>query len=249
MSKHKERYYLIDAIRGFTIVNMILFHFMYDVNISYGHDLTWYGYKSTHIWQQFICCTFILIAGFVWHVGSRHNLRRGIMLNLWGGIITLTTTLVMPGDAIWFGILNFIGCSVLLLIPLHRFFQKLLPLPALLLSLLCFLFFYNIQSGYLGFGNIQLVTIPEKLYHFRVLTILGLPHPDFHSSDYFPLFPWFFLFCCGYFLFRLFKEQEIFKKLGSVKVPLLSAIGQKSLLIYLLHQPLLMLLCIIMYGF
>ena len=36
--EQKKRYELIDGIRGLAMVNMVIFHFLYDVFIIYGRD-------------------------------------------------------------------------------------------------------------------------------------------------------------------------------------------------------------------
>lgn len=43
----KKRFYLIDGIRGLAIVNMVLFHFLYDVFILYGRQPDWYARTGT----------------------------------------------------------------------------------------------------------------------------------------------------------------------------------------------------------
>ena len=65
----------------------------------------------------------------------------------------------------------------------------------------------------------------------------GIVSPDFRSSDYFPLLPWFFLFLMGSWLGN-WKERvpENFRRL---RVPGLAWLGRHSLLIYLVHQPVL----------
>ena len=75
------------------------------------------------------------------------------------------------------------------------------------------------------------------------MTFLGLPDPDFFSGDYFSLFPWIFLYLTGYFLYgMLVKLPEVKKALTiHLPAPFLEAAGRHSLLLYLLHQPLLML--------
>ena len=62
----------------------------------------------------------------------------------------------------------------------------------------------------------------------------------FHSSDYFPLIPWMFLYLCGYFLWRAVgHRRRVMEKLKPGFAPL-AFLGRHSLLIYLLHQPVLM---------
>lgn len=246
-SKSESWYYLIDAIRGFALLNMLLFHFFYDVFIIFGQDTGWYHYPAVRMWQQFICISFLLVSGISWHF-SRNNLKRGIRLNLYGLLITVVTLLIMPSQAVWFGILNCIGCATLLMIPLHRLFSSLarrfgaykavLSAGGLMLSLLLFGLTRNVTDGYLSLGSYHF-TLPDQLYTFRPMTILGFPYIGFTSSDYFPILPWFFLFLAGYFSWELISSITPLVKVFRIKVPLLSHIGNKTIWIYLLHQPLL----------
>ncbi|MDD3340016.1 MAG: heparan-alpha-glucosaminide N-acetyltransferase domain-containing protein [Lachnospiraceae bacterium] len=247
MGLQKERFFLIDGIRGLAIVNMVIFHFLYDVFIVYGRNPKWYGYQSIHIWQQSICWTFICVSGFVWEWGAKKNLRRGLFLNCCGALISLITWIILPSETVWFGILNFIGCAVLILIPFHKYLEKLHPALGLCISFFLFVLFKNVQHGFLGFGRMELIQLPKWLYSVKILTPLGFPFPGFLSSDYFPLLPWMFLYLSGYFLCQFFTGCEHWKKIAHFKIPLLSTIGQKSIWIYLLHQPLSMLVCILLF--
>lgn len=47
-----------------------------------------------------------------------------------------------------------------------------------------------------------LIRLPEAFFCSNLTAYLGFPQPDFFSTDYFPLLPWFFLFMTGYFLYR-----------------------------------------------
>ena len=89
MPTREGRYDLIDTIRGIAIISMMIFHFCYDVFMVYGQDPSWYSRPAVHIWQQSICWTFILVSGFVWSWGRSGNLKRGIMLNVWGLVLSL----------------------------------------------------------------------------------------------------------------------------------------------------------------
>ena len=246
-TKTESWYYLIDAIRGFALLNMLLFHFFYDVFIIFGQDTRWYHYPAVRIWQQFICISFLLVSGISWHF-SRNNLKRGIRLNLYGLLITGVTLLFMPSQAVWFGILNCIGCATLLMIPLHSVFsfltRRLDPYKAVLsagglfLSLLLFGLTRHVTDGYLSLAGYH-INLPDQLYTFRPMTILGFPYIGFASSDYFPILPWFFLFLAGYFSWELISNITPLVNVFHIKVPFLSHIGNKTIWIYLLHQPLL----------
>lgn len=244
MQETKVRYSLIDGIRGISIVSMVLFHFSYDVFMVYGVSPGWYGQLPVRLWQQSICWTFILVSGLVWQWSSRsRNLRRGILLNFWGLVISLVTWIAMPGEAVWFGILTFIGCAVLFCLPLERLLNRIPPVPGILACLLLFFQFQHVQNGYLGFGSLELVRLPDFLYECRLLTPAGFPFPGFASSDYFPWLPWFFLYLTGYFLGVIFRRNSVWQAAARRPLPLLSAIGRKSIWIYLLHQPICMLIC------
>lgn len=248
MTTRSERYDLIDTIRGIAIVSMVIFHFCYDMFMIYGRDLSWYGQPIVHIWQQSICWTFIVVSGFAWSWGSQGNLKRGIILNIWGLIITGVTVLVMPADAVWFGILNCIGCAVLLMIPLAPLLRRIPAIIGALLALMLFLVCKNVQLGYLGFGGVLYAVLPRWLYECRVLTPFGFPFPGFRSSDYFPILPWLFLYICGYFLNRVMMSSHSLQSAAHHGVAPLSAIGRYSIWIYLAHQPICMLVCMALFG-
>ena len=238
----RERYLLADGLRGLAVVNMVAYHFLYDVMVVLGRNPRWYALPPVHLWQQGICWSFILIAGFSWQLGRAHNLRRGLLLNFWGLVITGVTLIALPSEAIWFGILNFIGCAVLLTVPLDRALSRLPAGPGAAVSFLLFLLFKPVQRGYLGLGSWELLRLPEGLYSLKLLTPLGFPYPGFRSSDFFPLLPWFFLFLTGYFFYGLFLRRKRWRRAALRPLPLLTPVGQTSLLIYLLHQPLCLLI-------
>ena len=96
-------------------------------------------------------------------------------------------------------------------------------------------------------GELFSVKLPEGLYNTRLLTPLGFPYEGFRSSDFFPILPWFFLYLCGYFIHGIFAAHPAWQRPFTHRVPLLSALGRRALLVYLLHQPLCMLVCIIIF--
>lgn len=245
------RYHLIDAIRGITLVSMVLFHFCYDVFIVYGRDLLWYDRPFSHIWQQSICCTFILISGFVWRWGggASRQLKRGLLLNVCGLIITTVTAIVIPSEIVWFGILNFMGCAVWLVVPIDGLLERRTTPRFWIGLILCIVLFYifrHTQNGYLQFGTAT-VALPRVLYDCKVLTPFGFPFTGFRSSDYFPILPWFFLYLCGYFLEPILMRFPQVQKIATIRVPFFSAVGKYTLWIYMLHQPVCMLICEILF--
>lgn len=242
MQNKEKRYFLIDGIRGAAIINMVLFHFLYDIFIVYERNPLWYDCMPIHIWQQIICWTFIFISGFVWTWGIKSNLQRGIFFNICGLVISIITVVLIPSEEIWFGILNFMGCAVLLMYPIKRTTDKIPPTLGVVMSFILFILFKNIQNGYIGFGHLVLA-VPKVLYSIKILTPIGFPFSGFYSSDFFPLLPWMFLNLCGYFFNKIFESHNKWKKIATHKIPILSLVGKKTIWIYLLHQPISMLIC------
>ena len=57
------------------------------------------------------------------------------------------------------------------------------------------------------------------------------------SADYFPFIPWMFLFFAGTYLGIPIKEGRFPRWFYEAKVPVLPAIGKRTLWIFMLHQP------------
>lgn len=71
------------------------------------------------------------------------------------------------------------------------------------------------------------------------LWLFGFTTPDFASADYFPLLPWFFVFLLGTWAGRYVKAGRLPQWFYTAKAPRLALVGRHALLLYVLHQPLL----------
>ena len=236
---NRPHYGLLDTVRGLCILSMVAYHGMYDLVDIFGLPSAWYTGLPGYIWQQSICWTFILLSGMCWQL-SRHHVKRGLLLVGCGAAISLITWLAMPSQRILYGVLNLLGLSALLLIPLDKLFRKVPAWAGLGGALLLFALTKNVSRGSLGFEGLVLCQLPSWLYVTDLLAVAGFPSPGFWSTDYFPLLPWFFLFCAGYFLWRLLSQSERAKERLASGVRPLSFLGRHSLIIYLAHQPVLM---------
>lgn len=235
----RPHYGLLDTVRGVCILSMVAYHGMYDLVDIFGLPSAWYTGLPGYIWQQSICWTFILLSGMCWQLSRRH-VKRGLLLVGCGAAITLITWLVMPSQRILYGVLNLLGLSALLLIPLDKVFRKIPAWAGLGGALLLFALTKNVARGSLGFEGLVLCQLPRWLYATDRLAVVGFPSPSFWSTDYFPLLPWFFLFCAGYFLWSLLDKSPRAKELLRPGLRPLSFLGRHSLVIYLIHQPALM---------
>ena len=227
-----RRYQILDTIRGCALISMLLYHAAWDMVYLFGADWPWYHGFAAYVWQQSICWTFILLSGYCWSLGRR-QLRRGLTVFLCGALITAVTWFFMPGNLVYCGVLTLLGASSMLLVPLAPALERVPAQAGAAGSFLLFLVTRDVNAGFLGFEGMRFAALPAGLYRDHLTALPGFPPADFFSTDYFSLFPWFFLFLTGWFLFRLRPEEvrEI------RRVPLVTAMGRHSLLIYMLHQP------------
>lgn len=245
------RYQLLDTLRGFSLVSMVLFHACWDMVYLFGYDWPWYKGTPGYLWQQSICWMFILISGFCMGLKQEgralwRDCKRGLVVLVAGILITIATLLFSPQTKIIFGVLFFLGISMILTAMLRPQLRKIPPFIGMLCVGVLFFVLRNINDGNLGFEGIVLCPLPNFLYEQGLLaTFFGFQDKNFFSTDYFSLIPWYFLFLVGYFLCRCFLEKkssatlpEFFKK----GIPVFKIIGQHSLPVYLLHQPVILLL-------
>ena len=149
----KKRFFLIDEYRGFWMINMILYHTIWDLVYIFGCNWQWYKSDMAFYWQQSICWSFIFVSGFCWQMG-KHKLKRGLQVFGAGIVITLATLIFMPDSRVIFGVLTLLGSSMLLMIPCDKIFSKVNPWIGAIASFVIFLFVYPVNDGYFGFGDV-----------------------------------------------------------------------------------------------
>lgn len=230
------RYHILDNLRALNLISMIAYHLSWDMVHLFGADWGWYEGEAAYIWQQSICWIFILLSGFCWSMGNR-RWRRGCEVFLGGMCVTVVTLLAVPEERVLFGVLTCLGSCMLLMIPAEKFLRKVPAKVGFLAGMGLFLVFRNINKGCLGFESMCVGNISEKWYRNLVTAYLGFPAASFYSADYFSLIPWCFLFVTGYFLYRVAAESGNLPRLEGKRVPCLGWMGKHSMLLYMLHQP------------
>ena len=228
------RYALLDELRGLDLVSMMLYHACWDLVFLFGVQMNWYAATPGHLWQQSICWVFILLSGFCVPLGH-HTLRRGATVFGAGVLVTAVTLLFMPEERVIFGVLTFLGAAMLLTGILEPLLQKVPPAAGLVVSAVLFALCYSVSSGWVGVGSWKLL-LPQGLYANYLTAFFGFYPEGFFSTDYFALLPWIFLFWAGYFGHRSIGRARMEALRGSVCAPL-GWMGRHSLVLYLLHQP------------
>ena len=227
------RHHDIDTVRGAALVSMIAYHACWDFVYLLGCDWAWYRSFGAYVWQQSICWTFILLSGYCFFLGRR-PIRRGLITFGGGLIVSAVTYVVLPEDPIFCGVLTFLCLATLMSVPVKKLLASIPPRLGLIGSFGLFMLFRDVNDGFLGFEGLHIAALPQGTNLFTA--VFGFPPASFHSSDYFSILPWIFLFWTGVFLSRLRPERD---DLITKPVPLITAMGRRSLLIYMVHQPVL----------
>ena len=216
------------------IISMVSFHICYDLAYLYALPMDWFTLGSFQdIWRCSISWTFLFLAG--WSTSfSRNNLKRGLLYSAMALLVWIATSVASVDTPVNYGILFCMGASTLLFACLEKIKT---PHPLLITIVALAAFFPNISNSTSNLSD-------------RTSRLAWFSLPTFMSGDYYPLIPYFFMYMVGAGCARLFNERA--KEYPSWATRrwsrLLEWIGTKSLLIYLIHQPLALLALELIFG-
>lgn len=216
-----QRHGEIDVLRAAAIVLMVIFHLVYDlrefagVNIDYQAPL-WFAIGKTS------ALLFIFVSGLSSGF-SRFPVRRGVKVLFFGMVITVVTFLFMKEEYIRFGILHFLGVTMVL----SPFLSKLSSRT---------LWGLAACSALLGFW------FADQAVGTSFLIPFGLIYEGFSSLDYYPLFPYLAVTLLGILAYRYFYAHRVKPSLFSflLNFRLIKWLSRNSLGIYLIHQPIIL---------
>lgn len=230
-SMMRRRIDLLDAWRTLAIVLMVAYHFLYDLYIFDILSADQLFSTPLNVLERFICCSFTLLAGASARF-SRNNLRRGLIVLAAGLAVEIGAA--VAGQTIRWGVLMLLGTSMVL----WHFLGKRLQAwkPSTLVPVCAGLYIFT--DWWTG---VTPVSVPW-------LYPLGLTAPGFFSADYFPLLPWFFLFLTGTALGGWCLAHRERRLLTASLPAALTWPGRHSLLIYILHQPVLYGISFLLWG-
>ncbi|MBT7608855.1 MAG: DUF1624 domain-containing protein [Bacteriovoracaceae bacterium] len=206
------RYPLIDQIRGFAVLLMVIFHFSFDlalfqwVQIDFQKDLFWWGLPR------------LIVFLFLFSMGLSTPLSQGREINFkflkkrlfklvsFAIIISAGTYFMFRSRWIYFGTLHCIAVASIFILPFRN-----RPILSLVLG-----------------SAIVLASVFLKLN----IPWIELDHK---SMDYIPLFPWVGIVMWG--VFASHKNLHHFEFKENKFLLFLEWQGKHSLNIYILHQP------------
>lgn len=243
-----KRAFELDVIRGFAIFMMILHHTAYDFRyiLEYKNLFTFISGNCLWFWgllQPFFLCFFVGVSGICCQF-SRNNFKRAVKLGVVAIGFTIATVVADHfldlGCTIYFNVLHLLTVATLLFAVFDHFERKKTGerqsrggTLVLLLIVLGSMFLSNAIPTY------------NEVFKNGFVFILGIePHPDFAFAmgDEMGIFPWLGVFFLGVLIGRLVytNKETLFprtpKALRTAMKPF-EWIGQHSLLIYILHQP------------
>ena len=251
MSKNgtRSRVHLLDELRGLFIILMVFFHAFYLLGWEFKIDLFVQAFDFFRPVQPFFAGCFIFICGISCNF-SHNNGKRGLIL---AGIAMLVSLvmwcatfwrLLNPGSEIWFGILHCLAVCILLFDVLQPKLNRVPALVGLLVCAVLFVLCYHVPAApvdlgqYFGLKGVFTLDVPMAARDHPLLYPLGLC-PISSTTDYFPLLPWFFCFLGGTFVGRWTFPKWTLRS----RFPWLSFLGKHTLIIYVLHQPILYGIC------
>lgn len=221
-----KRNYILDLIRSLAIFLMVIFHFIYD--LKYFGWLTWDipdgdGWKHFRyviLTLFFICIGVSLVYSHAQQIHPKKFIKRLAKAAIGAGVITLMSLVMFTQSWIYFGVLHFILIASLCAI-------LFVPYPKLSLIIgMCIII-------------LALLGLLEKRWPFYYFDEF-LPS---YTVDYVPLFPWLGVILVGIALAHSKWINHDMLKLNNLKndklIRQLAWPGKHSLIIYLIHQPLL----------
>lgn len=214
-----SRIHFIDAFRGVAIILMVIYHFVYDLtyfgwlDFDMNHEQPWQALRYLIMSMFIFTCGLSLSLAYSKYFDVRKYFVRLLKLGAAAACVTLTSLFLFPEAWIYFGILHFLLFCTLVCLPFIK-----LPWLALILACVCFYIFHQ-QWFFYRWPFYFLSFVPQGI-----------------SQDFVPIFPWLGVAFLGVGLaplarFLTFNLPE--------STSFLKFIGNHSLIIYLLHQPIL----------
>lgn len=234
----QKRVMMLDLLRGGAMILVVAYHLLYDLvyiaDMGLPHWLSPGDPIVERVHTGFLWVLFAvsgICSGY-----SRNLLRRGVWLYLAGCAVTLVTTLWIPDFTIVFGVLSCFGVCMILTALCEKWLDRVPWLILTVLGVVLWLVFADFSDGvlHLGFKNVAL-SLPEVEY----LHPLGIKSKTFSSADYFPIIPYAFMFLAGRGLHRPIAKGSFPKWFYNSHCRPLEWIGRHSLIIYAVHQPIL----------
>lgn len=228
----RPRFAVIDIARGVAIIAMIAYHLCWDLSYfrfiaaDVGYDPQWV------LIARSILAVFLFLVGVGLVLGHGRGIQWQKFWRRWAFVvagalaITIATYFAFPQSFVYFGVLHAIALFSLLAVP---FLAAPLWLPTLV--------------------AIVVIALPllysDALFNEKLFSWIGFWQVPPPANDLVPVFPWFGAVLVGVIATRLVLASPLAARLSAIDPPgrlarTLAFMGRWSLLIYLVHQPILL---------
>jgi uncharacterized membrane protein len=231
MATHPPRLPVVDVLRGFAVAQMIVFHFIYDLNyfgwvkLQMLRDQPWTGWRTAIVTQFLLLVGVGLVLRTSFRPSARDFWRRWAQIAAAAVLVSIGSALVFGPRFIWFGILHFVAVALIIARPLVRLgaWNLLLGVAAIAVGLL----------------------VAHPVFNPIPANIIGLVTMKPKTEDYVPLLPWLGVVLIGIGLGALWQRASwaipgALRRLNTQPPWLLWWLGTWALTVYLLHQPIMM---------
>lgn len=221
---------VIDVARGVAILAMIVYHAGWDLSAYRLIDVDVAASLGWKIFARLIAGTFLALVGISLVLAARNGfrpapyLRRLAIIVAAAAIVSLGTYWFLPGSFVFFGILHCIAATSVLALPFLR-----APVWLTAVAAVAFLAGPHVLA--------------DPAFNSMAWYWLGLSTAPPDTVDYVPIFPWFGVVLLGVVAGRLFLGHMAWPplhwKAEGRAARALTFAGRWSLPIYLVHQPIL----------
>jgi Predicted membrane protein len=228
----RPRLPVIDIARGVAIVAMVIYHLCWDLSfygfipVDVGYDPGWVFFARSILFAFMFLVGVGLVLGHGDGMRWRRFWRRWLFLVAGALLISLGTWLTFPESFVYFGVLHAIALFSLLALPFLFTPVWLTALVGAVVIALHFLYrdplFNAVPLSWIGFWEVPPLT-----------------------NDLVPVFPWLGVVLGGIVVARLVRGSRVETRLGEIRpgnrlARTLGWMGRWSLVIYVVHQPLLL---------
>jgi uncharacterized membrane protein len=224
-----ERLVGLDIARSAALLGMVCFHIVFDLQM-FGYLPFGTTLHPVFYWHaRLVAGSFLFLAGVSLWLAHGQGIRwpafwrRWIKLVAAAALVTVATYVALPEYFVYFGILHCIAASSLI-----GLFALRLPAAAVA-----------------ALGAVIMVAsyiLPDPAFNAPLLRFIGLATEPAMTVDFEPLFPWVGPFLLGLASAKWASARGLLHRLALSDTPVLRRLawpGQHSLVVYLIHQPIL----------